>query len=120
MQASGAIRAARSPTHIHLSSSALCAIAHWGGRSSIPEASVIESMSRSVLDAPPSRGMTVVVALRHFTVIASGAKQSISPHEERMDCFASLAMTVKCRSNTTTVIPAHAGIRYAAAYRFYH
>jgi hypothetical protein len=29
-----------------------------------------------------------------FAVIASEAKQSISPHEERMDCFASLAMTV--------------------------
>src|SRR5216684_4018319 len=26
-------------------------------------------------------------------VIASGAKQSISPRKERMDCFASLAMT---------------------------
>jgi hypothetical protein len=26
-------------------------------------------------------------------VIASEAKQSISPHKERMDCFASLAMT---------------------------
>jgi hypothetical protein len=28
------------------------------------------------------------------TVIASEAKQSISPSKERMDCFASLAMTV--------------------------
>jgi hypothetical protein len=27
------------------------------------------------------------------TVIASAAKQSIVPREERMDCFASLAMT---------------------------
>jgi len=27
-------------------------------------------------------------------VIASEAKQSISPRKERMDCFASLAMTV--------------------------
>src|SRR6266571_9178270 len=27
-------------------------------------------------------------------VIASGAKQSISPRKERMDCFAALAMTV--------------------------
>ena len=40
------------------SSSALCAIAHWGGRSSIPEAAMMESISRSVLDTPPSRGMT--------------------------------------------------------------
>ena len=30
-QASGAIRAARTRTHIQLSSPALCAIAHWGG-----------------------------------------------------------------------------------------
>src|SRR6266568_4778923 len=28
-----------------------------------------------------------------IAVIASEAKQSISPHEERMDCFAALAMT---------------------------
>jgi hypothetical protein len=28
-----------------------------------------------------------------FVVIASEAKQSISPSNERMDCFASLAMT---------------------------
>jgi hypothetical protein len=33
-----------------------------------------------------------------FAVIASEAKQSISPHKERMDCFASLAMTVRGRS----------------------
>jgi hypothetical protein len=29
-----------------------------------------------------------------FAVIASEAKQSISPRKGRMDCFASLAMTV--------------------------
>jgi hypothetical protein len=29
------------------------------------------------------------------TVIASEAKQSIVPHEERIDCFAALAMTEK-------------------------
>src|SRR5829696_7657373 len=34
-------------------------IAREGGRSSIPETSVTESRSRSVLDAPPSRGMTI-------------------------------------------------------------
>jgi hypothetical protein len=28
-----------------------------------------------------------------FAVIASAAKQSISPRKERMDCFAALAMT---------------------------
>ena len=34
----------------------LCAIV----RSSIPETSMIESIGRSVLDAPPSRGMTAL------------------------------------------------------------
>ena len=34
-------------------------IAREGGRSSIPEAAVIEPISRGVLDTPPSRGMTV-------------------------------------------------------------
>jgi len=42
-----------------LSSSALCAIAHWGGRSSIPETAVIEPIGRSVLDTPHTRGMTI-------------------------------------------------------------
>ena len=41
------------------SSSALCAIAHWGGRSSIPETPAIEPIGRGVLDTPPARGMTV-------------------------------------------------------------
>lgn len=46
---------ARSRSHIQLSSSALCAIAHWGGRSSIPETAMIEPRSRGVLD-PRLRG----------------------------------------------------------------
>jgi hypothetical protein len=33
-----------------------------------------------------------IVKARLF-VIASAAKQSMSPHEERVDCFAALAMT---------------------------
>src|SRR5437879_6555116 len=41
-----------SAPHPQLSSSALCAIAHWGGRSSIPETAVIESIGRGVLDPP--------------------------------------------------------------------
>src|SRR5215213_9314924 len=41
-----------------VSSSALCAIAHWGGRSSIPETAMMETIGRGVLDAPPSRSMT--------------------------------------------------------------
>jgi len=32
-------------------------IAREGGRSSIPETPMIETISRGVLDAPPSRGM---------------------------------------------------------------
>ena len=52
-----------------------------------------ESIGRGVLDPPHARGMTFVAALRYFTVIASEAKQSTKRHKERMDCFASLAMT---------------------------
>ena len=37
--------------------------------------------------------MTAVLEFRHLLVIASAAKQSISPRKGRMDCFASLAMT---------------------------
>ncbi len=36
-------------------------IARAGGRSSIPEAAVVEPRSRGVLDSPPSRGMTLNV-----------------------------------------------------------
>ena len=49
MQTSGELRRENADAH-SVSSSALCAIAHWGGRSSIPEALVIESRVRSVLD----------------------------------------------------------------------
>jgi hypothetical protein len=55
-------RVARMPPHIPPSSSALCAIAHWAGRSSIPETAVTEPRSRSVLDTPPSRSMTALAA----------------------------------------------------------
>jgi hypothetical protein len=34
------------------------------------------------------------VVFRAINIIASEAKQSIVLHKERMDCFASLAMTV--------------------------
>jgi hypothetical protein len=37
-----------------------------------------------------------------------------------MDLFALVANTVKLESITATVIPAKAGIQYAAAYRFFH
>jgi hypothetical protein len=53
-----------------------------------------------------------------INVIASEAKQSILSYAARWIAFASLAMTRKDRSATTTVIPATAGIQYAAAYRF--
>jgi len=39
------------------------------------------------------------IAELHLTVIASEAKQSISPRKERMDCFASLAMTIPLFEN---------------------
>src|ERR1700686_4054962 len=47
------------------------------------------------------------------TVIASEAKQSISPRKERMDCFVAslLAMTIgkKGRAASSVVVPAKAG-----------
>ena len=74
-----AISAARTRSHIQSSSSALCALAHWGGRSSTPEASVIKSRSRGVLD-PRMRGDDDGGLHRHLRVIAkSEAKQSIAP-----------------------------------------
>jgi len=86
MQNSGAARRENADTHSPV-------IVREGGRSSIPETSMIEPISRGVLDPPHARGMTaVVVVLWYFTVIASVAKQSTSRHKERLDCFASLAM----------------------------
>src|SRR5205814_171954 len=41
------------------------------------------------------------VANVRLDVIASAAKQSISPRKGRMDCFASLAMTVSCDHRAT-------------------
>jgi hypothetical protein len=70
MQASGAMRREIADTH-HLSSSALCAIAHSGGRSSIPETSMIEPTGPGVLDTPPSRGKTISCSGRYPPVIAS-------------------------------------------------
>ena len=47
-------------------------IVREGGRSSTPETSMMETMGRGVLDAPPARGMTV---LRAATIrIASGIR----------------------------------------------
>ena len=87
MQASGDQRRENADTHSPV-------IVREGGRSSIPETSMIEPISRGVLDPPHARGMTaVVVVLRYFTVIASEAKQSILSICREMDCFASLAMT---------------------------
>ena len=53
MQTSGAARRENADTHSAV-------IVREGGRSSIPEAAVIESRSRSVLDTPHSRSMTAV------------------------------------------------------------
>jgi len=51
MQASG-------ETRREIAKSYSVVIVREGGRSSIPETLVIEPRSRSVLDTPPSRGMT--------------------------------------------------------------
>ena len=51
-------------------------IAREGGRSSIPEAPVMEPRSRSVLDTPHARGMTTVVwASSHPCTIAFSIMQ---------------------------------------------
>jgi hypothetical protein len=50
-------------------------IAREGGRSSIPEAVTIESRSRGVLDAPPSRGMTTISVERSRTTLASSLRK---------------------------------------------
>jgi hypothetical protein len=52
MQTSGAMRRENAETHSVV-------IVREGGRSSIPETSMIESISRGVLDTPHARGMTV-------------------------------------------------------------
>ena len=41
------------------------------------------------------RGLGRYLEKNSLNVIASEAKQSIGPLKERMDCFASLAMTVR-------------------------
>src|SRR5258707_11174269 len=86
---------------------------------------MIEPRSRSVLDAPPSRGMTALGGAAPSPVIASEAtcppkprrmwKQSILPLGGEMDCFVAslLAMTalhdkadLKCSTNQMS----HSGV----------
>jgi hypothetical protein len=50
-----------------LSSPALCALAHWGGRSSIPETVVLGREASGILDAPHSRGMTARLLFDNLT-----------------------------------------------------
>src|SRR5712672_1005043 len=97
MQTSGAMRR-------EIANSYSVVIAREGGRSSIPETAVIESIRRGVLDPPPSRGMTATeeVALpsiqhppvvgavqrerRHVDLesLAAGADHLVAPgHEAR-------------------------------------
>jgi hypothetical protein len=64
------------------SSSALCAIAHWGGRSSIPETPAIEPIGRGVLDTPPARGMTVGCGKR-FGLDAAHRPRNNRPNHPR-------------------------------------
>ena len=103
---------ARMRPHIQLSSPGLT------GRPSIPETPMIEPKSRGVPDHPVKPGDDSRVWSRTIHVIASEAtcppkpwrrwKQSISPQEERMDCFVaslpctnasrlSQAMTARCQ-----------------------
>jgi len=65
--------------HTQPSPSALCAIAHWSGRSSLPETSAIESISRGVLDAPHARGMTAVFGTTLPVIASTSAKK---PHSQ--------------------------------------
>jgi hypothetical protein len=54
------------------------------------------------------------------TVIASEAKQSISPHEERMDCFvASLLAMTAVSTYSGVIVRLDRTIQYAAASRFH-
>ena len=71
-QTSGAMRRENADTHSTV-------IVREGGRSSIPEAAVMESISRGVLDTPPSRGTTVVVAIRYFTSLRAKRSNPLSP-----------------------------------------
>ena len=73
-------RVARSRNHTQLPSSALCALAHWGGRSSIPEAAVIEPISRGVLDTR-LRGDDEIALHRHLRFIG-GTKRISAPIAE--------------------------------------
>jgi hypothetical protein len=47
----------------------------------------MESKGRGVLDTPHAGGMTTLVQLRYPFVIASEAKQSISPGKVSLDCL---------------------------------
>ena len=78
-------------------------IVREGGRSSIPEASVIESISRGVLDVPPSRGMT--------TIVRRGSRTSIP-----RDDLALVLMDV-FKIDQVTAPPAHQKFRAAGADR---
>jgi len=58
---------------------------------------------------PRKRGIQYAAASRFnhcclWNVIASEAKQSIVPHKERLDCFASLAMTAVIDAPSTATI----------------
>ncbi|SCB41672.1 hypothetical protein GA0061098_1008332, partial [Bradyrhizobium shewense] len=84
---------------------AVCAATHalsspgLTGRSSIPEALVIESRGRGVLDSPPSRGMTVEVGERRCRLILRHCEEPLrrsnpeSLRRKTLDCFAALATT---------------------------
>ena len=92
-----AVHVARSRTHTQSSSPGLT------GRPSIPETPMIESISRGVLDTPPSRGMTIAWlsifhrhCLRQTRSVCARERSDKAIHLSAcraVDCFAALAMT---------------------------
>jgi hypothetical protein len=70
-------RAARTPTHIHMSSPGLT------GRPSIPEAAVIEPIGRSVLDPPHARGMTIEWCVAISASLRAKRSNPLSPRMRR-------------------------------------
>jgi hypothetical protein len=87
-------------------------IVRESGRSSIPETSVMESISRGVLDPPHARGMTAVLGRRYWPSLrgardkiakqfcAEATKQSTSGFAARWIASLALAMTVERKGST--------------------
>ena len=89
-------------------------IVREGGRSSIPEAPVIESISRSVLDTPPSRGMTTFVRRGFRTSIPRDDLALVLMDVFKIDQVTAPAAHQKFRAaGADRVVAAAAGGRFA-------